>query len=61
MHVLEMTFNFHTGMLLGGHEDDFIIQFPDMQCQVAINYWVCGWLHLSPGIIHILCAHYLTF
>jgi hypothetical protein len=56
-----MTFNFPTGMLLGGHEDGLIIQSPEVQCKVAMNYWECGWLRLSAGSIHILCARYLTF
>jgi len=56
-----MTFNFPTGMLLGGHEDGLIIQSPEMQCKVAMNYWECGWLCLSAGSIHILRAHYLTY
>jgi hypothetical protein len=59
--VLEMTFNFHTSVLLGGHEDDLIIQSLEMQYKVAMNYWECGWLHLSAGSVHILCAHYVTF
>jgi hypothetical protein len=46
-----MTFKYHMGMLLSGHEDDLVIQFLDMQYKVAMNYWECLWLLLEAFVL----------